>query len=80
MSIYSYFLTSFLASKLYKNTFTKNLIKGSVSFSIYSLMNGLFSILKIYRILLNFHSLHTIYIDPYQLYVINSIKGLLFVC
>ena len=34
-------------------------------------MDSLFSILKIYRILLNFHSLH-MYIDPEQLYVINS--------
>ena len=38
-------------------------------------MGSLFSILKIYRILLNFHSLHIqLYIDPEQLYVINSFK------
>ena len=42
-------------------------------------MDSLFSILKIYRILLTFHSLHIyiyIYIDPEQLYVINSFKEL----
>ena len=43
-------------------------------------MDSLFSILKIYRMLLNFHSLH-IYIDPEQLYVINSFEEIfIFVC
>ena len=42
-------------------------------------MDSLFSILKIYRILLIF--IPFIYIDPEQLYVINSFKELfIFIC
>ena len=85
MTIYSNFFSyiPFWHQKYIIKYLKPNLIYCSVFFFFRDAgfrMDSLFSILKIYRVLLNFHSLH-IYIDPEQLYVINIFKELfIFVC